>query len=281
MKSEVYLNGRYCAAAEALVSVDDRGFLFGDGVYEAIRCFDGKLFKLEEHLVRLRRSAAKILLDLPYSTAQITAACGELLSRSGVRYGMIYLQVTRGAAPRTHQFPHNATPTFLAKIMEIDEAILQERRRGVKAIFRPDDRWGHCDIKSVSLLPNVLAREAAARRGAYEAIFIHALGITECGSSNLFIVKDCRLITAPEGDHILSGIMRETVLQLAAAAGLPVELRYPRQDEAVTADEVFITNSIDEIAPVLAIDEKTVAEGKPGKITVLLQEMLEALKQTI
>jgi len=281
MKSEVYLNGRYCTAAEALVSVDDRGFLFGDGVYEAIRCFDGKLFKLEEHLVRLQHSAAKILLELPHSAAQLTAICRELLSRGGVQNGMIYLQVTRGAAPRTHQFPHKVHPTFLAKIMETDEAILQEHRRGVKAIFRPDDRWGHCDIKSVSLLPNVLAREAATRQGAYEAIFVHALGITECGSSNLFIVRDGSLITAPDGDRILPGIIRETVLQLAAAAGLPVELRYPRQEEAVTADEVFITNSIDEIAPVLAIDEKTVAEGKPGKITMLLQERLETLKQTI
>jgi D-alanine transaminase len=282
MSGEVFLNGRYCAPEEALVSVDDRGFLFGDGIYEAIRYFEGKLFRLQEHLARLERSAKKILLSLPYGAPEIAAICHELLLHSGSQYGLIYLQVTRGAAPRTHQFPGgNVTPTFLARIIEVDEASVLARRRGIKVIFAPDQRWGHCDIKSLNLLPNVLAREAAYQQGAYEAVFVHPLGITECGSSNVFAVIDGKLVTAPQGDHILPGIIRETVLELAAAAGLAIELRYPRQEEFAAAAEIFITNSLDEIAPVLALDGKEVSGGHPGPITLLLQEKLEELKETV
>ncbi|MEW5921527.1 MAG: aminotransferase class IV [Bacillota bacterium] len=281
MENGVFLNGRYCTPEEALISVDDRGFLFGDGVYEVIKCFDGKFFKMEEHLIRLQRSAGKIMLDLPYTAREIAAVCYELRSRSGIQNGLIYMQATRGAAPRTHYFPQSPSPTFLVKIIEMDVEIWLEHCRGVKAIFLPDERWVHCDIKSVNLLPNVLARETARRQGAYEAIFIHSLGITECGSSNFFAVLDGRLVTAPQGDRILSGIIRETVLQLAAAAEIPVELRYPRPEEMAAATEAFITNSSDEIAPILAIDEKPVGEGRPGKITTLLSDKLEALKKTL
>ncbi len=281
MNGGVFLNGRYCTPEEALVSVDDRGFLFGDGIYEAIRFFDGKMFRLKEHLARLNRSADKIMLTLPYGAPEIAAICRQLLENRGVQYGLIYLQVTRGAAPRTHQFPSKVTPTFLARIIEVDEEMVLERRRGVKVIFAPDERWMHCDIKSLNLLPNVLAREVAYRQGAYEAVFVHPLGITECGSSNVFAVIDGKLVTAPQGDRILSGIIRETVLELAEAAGLVIELRYPQQDEFAAAQEIFITNSLDEIAPVIALDGKEVSGGKPGKMTLLLQEKMEELKAKI
>lgn len=279
MSGGVFLNGRYCAPEEALISVDDRGFLFGDGIYEVIRCFDGKLFKLKEHLARLERSAERIMLTLPYETEEIASVCDKLFRESGVQYGLIYMQVTRGAAPRTHQFPPQVNPTFLARIIEVDEDMVLERRRGIKAIMAPDERWGHCDIKSLNLLPNVLARETAHRQGAYEVVFVHPLGITECGSSNVFAVIGGKLVTAPEGNRILSGIMRETVLELAQEAGLTVELRYPQQEEFQSAEEIFITNSLDEIAPVLTLDDKTVGDGQPGKITLLLQEKLEKLKE--
>ena len=278
MRGGVFLNGRYCAPEEAFISVDDRGFLFGDGIYEVIRFYDGKLFKLHEHLVRMERSAAKIMLNLPYGAPEITAICRQLLAESGVQNGLIYMQVTRGAAPRAHQFPTKVEPTFLARVSEVDEEKVLEHRHGVKAIFAPDERWGHCDIKSVNLLPNVLAREEAHRQGAYEAVFVHPLGITECGSSNVFAVIDNKLVTAPLGDRILSGVMRQTVLDLAENAGLGIELRYPQQDEFTGAAEIFITNSVDEIAPVLALDEKKVGDGQPGKITLLLREKLEIFK---
>ncbi len=281
MSGEIFLDGRYCEPEDALVSVDDRGFLFGDGIYEAIRIFDGKLFRLKEHLVRLNRSADKIMLTLPYSAPEITAICRQLLENSGTQYGLIYLQVTRGAAPRTHQFPSKVTPTFLARIIKLDENAVLERRRGVKVIFATDERWQHCDIKSLNLLPNVLARETAYRQGAYEVVFVHPLGITECGSSNVFAVIDGKLVTAPEGDRILSGIIRETVLELAEAAGLGIELRYPQQEEFTAAAEIFVTNSLDEIAPVIALDGKEVSGGKPGKITLLLQEKMEELKEKV
>lgn len=282
MTGSVFLNGRYCAPEEAFVSVDDRGFLFGDGIYEVVRCFDQKMFKLKEHLERLARSATRIMLTLPYSEAEMIAVCHKLLAGSGVSNGLIYIQVTRGAAPRTHQFPPaGVKPTFLARLIEVDEEMVLERRRGVEAIFAPDQRWEHCDIKSVNLLPNVLAREAAYRQGAYEAVFVHPLGVTECGSSNVFAVIDDKLVTAPAGDRILSGIMRETVLQLAAEASVPLEFRYAQQDEFAAAPEVFITNSLDEIAPVLVLDGKKVGSGEPGKITLLLQEKMEQLKEKI
>ncbi len=281
MASGVFLNGRYCAPEEALVSVDDRGFLFGDGVYEVIKCYDGKFFKMQEHLARLRRSAGKILLELPYTEAEIAGVCHELRQRSGIKNGLVYMQVTRGAAPRTHYFPASYQPTFLVKITAMDPGIWLEHRQGVKAILLPDDRWGHCDIKSVNLLPNVLAREKARRQGAYEGIFIHPLGLTECGSSNFFAVLEGRLVTAPEGERILSGIMRATVLELAAAASLPVELRYLQPAELPLVTEAFITNSSDEIAPLLAIDGKPVGEGRPGEVTLLLLEKLDALKGSL
>ncbi len=281
MSGEVFLNGRYCEPEDALVSVDDRGFLFGDGIYEAIRIFDGKLFGLKEHLARLNRSADKIMLTLPYGAPEISAICRQLLENSGAQYGLIYLQVTRGAAPRTHQFPSKVNPTFLARIIKSDEDAVLQRRRGVKVIFAADERWQHCDIKSLNLLPNVLARETAYRQGAYEVVFVHPLGITECGSSNVFAVIDGKLVTAPEGDRILSGIIRETVLELAEAAGLAIELRYPQQDEFAAAAEIFITNSMDEIAPVIALDGKEVSGGKPGPITLLLQEKMEELKNKV
>jgi len=277
MPENVFLNGKYCESHEAMVSVDDRGFLFGDGVYEVIRCYRGALFKLQEHLSRFARSAARIDLVLPYSAEEIAAICKTLLARSGVKNGMLYMQVTRGSAPRTHEFPSVVTPTIMMKVREIDEQFFREKKKGVSVLTVPDERWEHCDIKSLNLLPNVLAKQKARSQGFHEAVFIHEPGVTECASSNIFIVTGGTVVTAPEGNRILSGITREVVLKLAGEAGIPCELRYPQKNELYKAEEVFFSNTMEEIIPVLAVDGNVINQGKPGNITLRLQEMFKKL----
>jgi len=275
MNENVFLNGEYYRGEDAKISIDDRGFLFGDGVYEVIRCYEGKFFKLDEHLARLEKSAGKIFITIPYSRDEIRDICLKLLAKSGVKTGKMYMQVTRGIAPRIHEFPEGIIPTVMMKADGFDEAGIAFSKKGIGVMTFPDERWAHCDIKSLNLLYNVISKQKARSNGAYEAVFVHEVGVTECASSNIFAVMGGKLVTAPEGSRILSGITRDTVLKLAEEAGIPCELRYPQKDELFKADEVFISNTAQEVSPVLTIDGKTVANGKPGEITLKLQKMFE------
>ncbi len=278
---DTFLNGEFYRSAEAAVSVDDRGFLFGDGVYEVIRFYNGSFFELEPHLSRLARSAQKISLLLPYSLQKIEKVCYELLGKSKIKNGKLYMQITRGAAPRTHQFPVQAEPTIMMKVSAVNEDELKEKQKGATAITLPDDRWNHCDIKSINLLPNILAKQTARSQGYHEAIFVHSEKITEGASSNVFAVLHGKLVTAPASNRILAGITRSVVIELARAAGIEVEERFLAKDELYQASELFITSTIDEIIPILSIDENPLNGATVGRITGNLQELFQKKLSTL
>ncbi len=272
---DTFLNGKYYKSGEARISIDDRGFLFGDGIYEVVRIYNGHYFELGQHLARLERSARKTFLTLPYELSRIETICRELLEKSGIANGKLYMQITRGSAPRTHEFPLEAAPTILLKVSEVNENQLRKNKKGVAVITLPDDRWNHCDIKSLNLLPNVLAKQQARSQGYYEAIFVYGQEITEGASSNVFVVVDHKLITAPESNRILLGITRNVVIELAAEAGIPVEERFVTLEELSKASELFITSTVDEITPVLSVDGQTFNGAVAGEITGRVQTLFQ------
>lgn len=272
---DTFLNGEFYRSSEARVSIEDRGFLFGDGIYEVIRLYKGSFFELGQHLSRLERSARKTYLSLPYSLERIEMICHELLEKNGIKNGKLYMQITRGAAPRTHEFPTLVKPTIMMKISGLDEVELKEKKKGVSAITLPDERWNNCDIKSLNLLPNVLAKQKARSQGYHEAIFDYSEKITEGASSNVFAVLDDKLVTAPECNRILSGITRNVVIEMVSEEGIPVEERFVTRDELYQASEMFITSTIDEITPVLSIDGYTLNGAFIGKVTAHIQNLFQ------
>jgi D-alanine transaminase len=276
----VYLNGKYLDYAQALLPVDERGLQFADGIYEVALVWGGQFVDLDRHLERLERSAQAVELDLPFTRSEIRSVADELLRREHPTQAALYLQVTRGVAPRDHQFPAVVQPTVIAylKGAHMDEAALQH---GVRAITVPDLRWLRCDIKSVSLLPNVLARQQAANRGVREAIQVRAgVGVTEGSATNIWMVHQGSIVTAPASNWILSGIVRSVVLELAKAEKLPVAERFASAEELLQMDEVFMTSTTSFVTPIVEIDGRKVGDGEPGPVTMRLQELyLQRLEQ--
>ncbi|MGI6096892.1 MAG: D-amino acid aminotransferase [Dethiobacteria bacterium] len=280
----VFLNGEFTDFSQAVISINDRGFLFGDGVYEFVACYYGKIFQLQEHLARLERSAEALEIKIPYTREQLSSYAAELLHRSGLERAGLYIQVTRGIAPRIHHFPKSATPTVLMTVRELPTNPQEVYSRGVKVLLVPDERWANCYIKTLNLVPNILAKEKAVRAGAFEAVFEHPqLGITEANSSNVFAVFEGKLVTAPLEGRILGGITRATVLQLARQEGLTIAERYMTREELLGAEEAFLTNTPDGVVPIRAIvDGPEIGNGRPGLITKLIREryleLVESLK---
>jgi len=276
----IYLNGKYLDYSQALLPVDERGLQFADGIYEVALVWGGQFVDLDRHLERLERSAQGIELDMPLSTSEIRGIAEELLRRESVKQAALYLQVTRGVAPRDHRFPAAAQPTVIAYLKDapVDREALQH---GVKAITEPDLRWLRCDIKSVSLLPNVLARQHAANRGVREAIQVRSgIGVTEGSATNIWMVHQGSIVTAPASNWILSGIVRSVVLELAKAEKLPVAERFASAEELMQMDEVFMTSTTSFVMPIVEIDGRQVGDGEPGPVTMRLQELyLERLDQ--
>src|SRR5205823_6564733 len=211
----VYLNGEIVEEPDARISVNDRGFVFADGIYEVIRVFGGQPFELERHLDRLERSAASLRLDLDPSAEEIGKIAEDLLGREGTAEAQIYIQVTRGVAPRGHAIPANVKPTTLVAIRPVTSPPAEILRSGGGAITVPDDRWARCDVKAIGLTSNVLARSQANAAGAYEAIYVRDGSVTDAASCNVFSVFGPTLMTAPCTNYILWGITREVVLELA------------------------------------------------------------------
>lgn len=266
-----FVNGRFMPLEEATVSVEDRGFQFGDGVYEVIRTYRGQPFQLDAHLARLERSAKAIELPMPWTIPQWAAHARDGIKRSGYADSKVYLQLTRGTAPRDHVFPAAARPTAVMTVREMRMVEPALQTSGVAVMTMDDWRWGRCDIKSVNLLPNILARQKAKQAGAFEAVFIRNGQVTEGAVSNVMVIKAGRVLTAPEGETILSGVTRTLVLELARKEGLPVEERFVTRDELIHVDEVFLTGTTVEVLPVTRVDGKPVASGKPGPVTQKLQ----------
>jgi D-alanine transaminase len=272
----VYLNGEFLPLDQAKVSVLDRGFLFGDGVYEVIPVYGGKPFRLPEHLQRLRDSLDGIRLAPPLADAEWAAVFERLIQGPGDQ--SIYLQVTRGAAAkRDHAFPKGTAPTVFAMCAPLTPV----PATGAKAITVPDIRWQWCHIKAITLLANVLQRQQAVDEGCAEAILVREGYALEGAASNLFAVVDGGLLTAPKGHDILPGITRDLVVELARANGVPVEERKITLDELGRAEEVWVTSSTREILPIVELDGRKVGSGVPGPLWAKMDALYQARKEQL
>ena len=257
-----YHDGRFMALEECRISPLDRGFLFGDGVYEVMPAYRGRVFRYQAHMERLAYSLAQAGIKNPYPPSQWRGVCDGLIERSGLSDLSIYVQVTRGVAPRDHVAAEALEPTVFAMTLPPPEAAAA--RRGVRAITAEDTRWARCDIKSVSLLANVLLRRRARDRAAHEAILLRDDKLTEGAASNVFVVVAGNLATPPLGSRLLAGVTRGVVIEIAAACGVVCEQRAIAAAELFAASEVWLTSSTREILPVTAIDDKPVGNGAPG-----------------
>ncbi|HKJ09649.1 MAG TPA: D-amino acid aminotransferase [Gammaproteobacteria bacterium] len=278
----VFLNGSFLPLEQACVSVLDRGFLLGDGVYEVIPAYGGRLFRLDHHLLRLAASLAGIRIPEPMATEQWRTMLAELVARNAGADQSVYLQITRGtAAKRDHHFPDPVNPTVFAMSTPIAPPPDGLDEDGVAAITLDDIRWQHCHIKAITLLPNVLLRQQAVDAGAVEAILIRDGLATEGAASNLFVVRDGTLITPPKGPTLLPGITRDLILELADAHGIPArEVDIP-QDQLHDADEVWLTSSTREILPVTRLDERPVGSGAPGPVYGTMAAHYRAYKEAV
>jgi D-alanine transaminase len=279
----VYLNGQWLPANEAKVSAFDRGFIFGDGVYEVIPVYGKRPFRLKQHLERLKRSCDAIRLTNPCKDTDWKAIIEKLISESDAQDQMVYLQITRGVAPRDHAFPENVEPTCFAYGKALNFPDEKTQSQGVSAITTQDIRWLRCDIKAVALLANVILRQSAVENGAAEAILLRDESLTEGAASNIFIVKyDC-IITPPKSELILPGITRDLVVELAHANNLCIEERAVSVEELMTADEVWMTSSTKEILPIVNINNNPVGNGKPGsmhkRVLAIYQDYIDRFRK--
>ena len=267
-----WLNGEFVAEENARVSIFDRGMLFGDGVYDVATVLQGRLLDGDYHLARLDRSCEMIGLVNPQSAAEWTTVMRELLRRSGVTEGMVYLQVTRGVAERDFPFPPNTPPTAFA-YARTKNILHDPNVGGVKAVTTADLRWARRDIKAIALLAPVLAKQYAREQKAFEAFLVEDNTITEGGSSNAYMVKNGTVITRALSRSILPGVTRHMVLDLAEAAGIPFEQRPFTVDEAYGADELFLSSATTFVLPVVQLDDRMIANGKAGPVAIKLREL--------
>lgn len=268
-----YFNGQYLSKDQVQISPDDRGFLFADGAYEVIRCYEGKLFQADAHIRRLARSIGELRID--YSAiGSLQQVAEELIRQNRLTSGqaIVYLQITRGAAPRTHRFPPRSVPATVYAYAAPFQPHQNELDNGTRIILVSDTRWSRCDIKSISLLPNILAHQQAVENGATEAIFVRDGAITEGAHTNVCAVVDGTLITAPKSNYILAGITREIVLALCRELGIPVQEFPMLESELKAAAEVMLVGTTVEITPVVQVNDWTVGKGQPGPITRRLQQ---------
>ncbi|PTY80074.1 D-amino-acid transaminase [Heyndrickxia sporothermodurans] len=271
----IIFNGEIIERSKVNIDIEDRGYQFGDGVYEVIRVYSGKLFTKEEHINRLYESAEKISIQIPYEKLELIQTLEELVQVNQLDTGIIYLQLTRGSFPRQHGFPKSdVPPVYVAytREMPIPKVSMDE---GVKGLLIEDIRWLRCDIKSLNLLGNILAKQKAAESGCFEAIQHRGEEVTEGSSSNVFIVKDNCLITRPVSNLILNGITRQVIIKLCQENGISFKEEIFTIDDLLEADEVFISSTTSEVMPIIQVNEKVISTGKPGKITRKLQQLFQ------
>lgn len=280
-----YVNGRFVPHGDAFVHIEDRGYQLADGVYEVWALFGGKLADAEGHFARLERSLGELRIDMPMSRRALTMVLKEAVRRNRVREGMVYLQVTRGVAKRDHAFPvEPVRPAMVITVSAVDRVASEARAaKGVSVVTTPENRWGRCDIKTVGLLPNALAKQQAREAGAAEAWFVDDLGfVTEGASSNAWIVDaDGRLRTRDTNANILRGVTRSTLLSVIKREGMEVDERPFTPADALAAKEAFITGAGTLVLPVVAVDGKPVGDGKPGPVATKLRRLyIEQAKAT-
>ena len=279
----IYLNGQYLPIEEARVSVLDRGFIFGDGVYEVIPVYSRRAFRLPEHLRRLQHSLDGIKLANPHSDAEWTRIIGELVARNDGDDQYLYLHITRGVAKRDHAFPNPpVAPTIFAMTSPLPAPPAALLQSGIACITAADNRWLRCDIKSIALLPNVLLRQMAVDAGCTETILIRNNEfMTEGAASNIFVVKAGKLLAPPKDNLMLPGITYDVVLEIAAANGIPHEVRRVMKEELFTADELLLTSSTKEVLAITQLDGKPVGSGKPGAMFARLHALYQDFKRDV
>ena len=271
-----FIDGKFTKKEDLKISIDDRGYYFGDGVYEVVKVYNDELYTAKEHFSRLFESAAKIKITIPYTEEELIDVARELIAKNKVSNGHIYLQVTRGSSNRQHNFPTPAVPAIVTAYAVAATRPLGDMEKGVSVKSVDDIRWLRCDIKSLNLLGSVLAKEEAKEAGCSEAI-LHRDGlVTEGSSTNMFAVKDGVVHTHPVTNLILEGITRKVVLRLCQELGLPVVEEAFTLKEAFDMDEIFYTSTTAEVMPVTTIDGRAIRNGKPGTITKKLQHAFTA-----
>jgi len=267
-----YLNGQFSPLGEISISPDDRGFLFGDGIYEVIRAYHGVPAFWKEHCTRLVRSAKEIQLPFSIEPHDFHSLLLTGLQQSGYAEGKIYIQITRGVAPREHGFPVNTNPTVFLSFREMSALPIEMTRQGVKVITVSDIRWDRCDIKSLNLLPNVLAKQQAQEAKVFEPIFVRDGLVIEGATSNIFIVKDGQLRTPERNHFVLSGVTQQRVINLAQEKGQDVQFDRMTLDALYDADEVFLVGTTIDVLPVVYVDGQKINNGIPGPMTSALQQ---------
>ena len=261
-----YLNGDYLPIEQARISPLDRGFIFGDGVYEVIPVYARRPFRMVEHLQRMQRSMDRIGLANPHSIEKWEALCTELIARNEGENQGLYIQVTRGVAPRDHAFPKESVPTVFMMCNPLRAAPAQWRTEGAAAITARDERWLNNDIKSTALLGNVLARQKSVEAGAVETILLRDGMLTEASSSNVLVVRDGLILSPPKSNLLLPGTTFDVVIELAQRHGMPFELRPVSEAELRSADEIWVTSATKEVLAITRLDGQPVGEGRPGPV---------------
>lgn len=275
MSRIAYVNGRYLPFADAKVHVEDRGYQFGDGIYEVCEVRNGRLIDERRHLERLKRSLGEISISAPMSLRALGVVMREVIARNRIGYGIVYVQITRGVARRDHAFPAQEVRSSLVVTARALNRMRNEAvaERGIAVVTMPDNRWGRVDIKTIGLLPNVLARQAAIERGARDAWFVDTAGmVTEASSANVWIVTSAgELVTRHADNAILRGITRTVLFDAIKAQGLAVEERAFTLEEAYRAREAFITSASQIVVPVIRVNDRPIGDGKPGPVAIALR----------
>ena len=274
----VYLNGQFLPLEDAKVSVLDRGFIYGDGVYELIPVYGRKPFRLAQHLVRLQRSLDGIRLANPHPDAAWERIIRDLIARMPFDDQGVYFQVTRGVAKRDHAFPAGTPPTVFMMSNPLTLPSAEQVERGVAVVTAKDERWLHCDLKTISLLGNVLARQLAVDAGAAETVLFRDDHLTEASASNVLIVRDGVIVAPPKDNQILPGITYDTAFELAREGGFAVEIRPIPREEALRADEMWLSSSTKEILAVTKIDGQPFGGGRPGRVFGKMYALFQASK---
>ncbi len=277
----IYLNGSFIPIEDARISVLDRGFIFGDGVYEVVPVYSRRLFRLTEHLRRLQDSLEGIRLKNPHSDVAWRGLLEQIIASNEGDDQYLYLHITRGVAPREHSFPEDVMPTVFIMSTPLLAPPKELLTTGVSAITANDNRWLRCDIKATSLLPNVLLRQMAADEDAVETLLLREGFLTEGSASNIFVVRNEMLLAPPKSYLMLPGITYDVVLELAVTHDIPHEIREVSEYEIRTAQELLLTSSTKEIMPITRLDGKLVGSGKPGTIFTQLYQLYQNYKATV
>ncbi len=277
----VYLNGKFLELADAYVPVLDRGFIFGDGIYEVIPVYSRQPFRIQGHLARMQHSLDAIRLENPHSETDWIALITQLIAYHDTEDQYLYVHITRGPAKRDHAFPTEIHPTVFMMSSPLVTPPLAQREAGVAAITATDNRWLRCDIKAIALLPNVLLRQLAIDAGATEVILLREGFLTEGAASNILVVRDDILLAPPKNNLMLPGITYDVVLELASAHAIPLEVRNISEYEVRNAQELMLTSSTKEVLPITEVDQRMVGNGKPGPIFSRLYGLYQSYKATV